>query len=123
MPPRRLAPALALLAVLLAPAAARAAAPSAYAMDSGAPGGVFEYDMGPDGFLAPKASGPASAGASTQDMAIVPSGAFGYAVSGGSIYPFSIGPAGQLSALSGPVAESGRYGVELFPEKTKSVEM
>jgi DNA-binding beta-propeller fold protein YncE len=102
---RRLALALASLAVAVAPAAARAAAPSAYAADSGAPGGVFEFDMGADGFLSPKAAGPAAAGSSTQDIALVPSGTYAYAVAGAAgLFPFSVGPAGELNPLGAAVA-------------------
>jgi DNA-binding beta-propeller fold protein YncE len=103
--PRRLALALAALAVAAAPSAAHAATPSAYAMDSGAPGGVSEFDIASDGFLTPKASGPAGAGSSTQDMAIVPSGTSAYAVAGdSSVYQFAIDGAGALSALGSPIA-------------------
>jgi DNA-binding beta-propeller fold protein YncE len=105
--PARLAAALIALALVAAalPVAAEATTPSAYAADSGAPGGVFEFDVGSDGFLAPKPFGPAPAGSSTQDVAVVPSGTSAYAVAGGAgLFPFAIGPNGELSALSGPLA-------------------
>src|SRR5947208_8017554 len=73
-------------------------------MDSGAPGGVAEFDIGSDGFLAPKGAGPAGAGSSTQDMAIVPAGTSAYAVAADSnVYQFAIDSTGRLSPVASPV--------------------
>jgi len=45
---------------------------------------LVEFDIGPDGFLGQKPAGPAPAGSATQDMAVVPSARFAYAVAGGN---------------------------------------
>src|SRR4051794_41439832 len=72
-------------------------------MDSASPGGVSEFDVASDGFLAPKGA-TAAAGAGTQDMAVPPNGASAYAVAAGnSVYQFSIDSAGRLNSLGSPL--------------------
>jgi DNA-binding beta-propeller fold protein YncE len=114
--PRRLAPALAIAALALIPAGARAVTPSAYATNSASPGGISEFDIGSDGFLASKGVG-AGAGSSTQDMAITADGRFAYAVAGNSIYPFGVDSAGRLNGLGSPVtAGSDMSAVAVSPD-------